>query len=115
VQPFGERRSNGILENIAPLHLLPNRPAHNFKTGMKLETIDLLAPSHIYPATVTKVVGHLLCLHFDGWSREEENCYVWSHAGSPDIYPTGYAELVGNTFESAADEPNPEDVSPCVP
>ena len=47
-------------------------------------------------ATVTKVVGRLLRIHFDGW---ENNYDQWIDCSSPDIYPVGWCEAMKHNLE----------------
>lgn len=42
-------------------------------------------------ATVAKVVGRLLRVHFDGWESEYDQ---WVDCESPDIYPVGWCEIM---------------------
>uniref|UniRef100_A0A8D0H097 Lethal(3)malignant brain tumor-like protein 2 n=1 Tax=Sphenodon punctatus TaxID=8508 RepID=A0A8D0H097_SPHPU len=67
-------------------------PNHGFKTGMKLEAVDLMEPRLICVATVKHVVQRLLSIHFDGWDSEYDQ---WVDCESPDIYPVGWCELTG--------------------
>lgn len=77
----------------APVELFENKvPDHGFKSGMKLEAVDLMEPRLLCVATVTKVVGRLLHVHFDGWENQYDQ---WVDCESPDIYPVGWCELVG--------------------
>jgi len=69
---------------------------HNLKEGMKLEAADLMDPRLICVATIGRVVGSLLKIHFDGWEEEYDQ---WLDASSPDVYPVGYCELVGHKLE----------------
>lgn len=46
--------------------------------------------------TVTKVVGRLLRVHFDGWESSYDQ---WIDCESPDIYPVGWCEMVGYPLE----------------
>jgi hypothetical protein len=65
---------------------------------MKVEAADLMNPRLVCVATISEVVatGRLLKIHFDGW---EDDYDEWMDAGSPDIYPVGWAELVGHKLE----------------
>lgn len=79
-----EAASVDLFENVIP--------DHGFQAGMKLEAVDLMEPRLICVATVTKVVGRLLHVHFDGWENQYDQ---WVDCESPDIYPVGWCELVG--------------------
>ena len=46
--------------------------------------------------TISRVVGRLLKVHFDGW---EDDYDQWMDCESVDIYPVGWAELVGHKLE----------------
>ena len=63
---------------------------------MKLEAVDLMEPRLICVATVAKVVGRLLRIHFDGWESEYDQ---WVDCESPDLYPIGWCETVGYPVE----------------
>uniref|UniRef100_A0A182T321 FCS-type domain-containing protein n=1 Tax=Anopheles maculatus TaxID=74869 RepID=A0A182T321_9DIPT len=67
-----------------------------FKVGMKLESADLMDPRLICVATIARVVGRLLKVHFDGWEDEYDQ---WLDSESPDIYPIGWCVLVGHKLE----------------
>ncbi|RUS85549.1 hypothetical protein EGW08_006692 [Elysia chlorotica] len=71
-------------------------PKHGFRPGMKVEAVDLMEPRLICVATVTKVVGRLLRIHFDGW---ENNYDQWIDCSSPDIYPVGWCEAMRHNLE----------------
>lgn len=59
---------------------------------MKLECADLMDPRLVCVATIAKVVGRLLKVHFDGWEDEYDQ---WLDCESPDMYPVGWCVLVG--------------------
>lgn len=63
---------------------------------MKLESADLMDPRLICVATISRVVGRLLKVHFDGWDDEYDQ---WLDSESPDIYPIGWCVLVGHKLE----------------
>lgn len=67
-------------------------PPNNFVAGMKLECADLMDPRLVCVATIAKVVGRLLKVHFDGWEDEYDQ---WLDCESPDMYPVGWCVLVG--------------------
>lgn len=61
-----------------------------------MEAADLMDPRLVCVATVAKVVGRLLKVHFDGWEEEYDQ---WLDCESPDIYPVGWCQLVGHKLE----------------
>lgn len=63
---------------------------------MKLECADLMDPRLVCVATVSRVVGRLLKIHFDGWENEYDQ---WLDCESPDIYPVGWCVTVGHKLE----------------
>lgn len=71
-------------------------PKHYFKVGMKLECADLMDPRLVCVATISRVVGRLLKVHFDGWGDEYDQ---WLDCESPDMYPVGWCLLVGHKLE----------------
>ncbi|ODN02219.1 Lethal(3)malignant brain tumor-like protein 2, partial [Orchesella cincta] len=81
-----------------------------FTRGCKMEAADLKSSDHFGPATVTKVCGHLLLLHFDGFPRTDEESYQWTSAHCADIYPAGYCEYTNIKLKAKPDRPNPGDM-----
>ncbi|EDW76171.2 uncharacterized protein Dwil_GK14805 [Drosophila willistoni] len=71
-------------------------PNHGFEAGMSLECADLMDPRLVCVATVARVVGRLLKVHFDGWTDEYDQ---WLDCESADIYPVGWCVLVGHKLE----------------
>lgn len=71
-------------------------PITGFRVGMKLECADLMDPRLVCVATIAKVVGRLLKVHFDGWEDEYDQ---WLDCASPDMYPVGWCVLVGHKLE----------------
>ena len=69
---------------------------HDFAKGMKVEAADQMDPKLICVGTISRVVGRLLKVHFDGW---EDDYDQWMDCESVDIYPVGWAELVGHKLE----------------
>lgn len=63
---------------------------------MKIECADLMDPRLVCVATVSRVVGRLLKIHFDGWEEEYDQ---WLDCESPDIYPVGWCVTVGHKLE----------------
>ncbi|XP_071454837.1 MBT domain-containing protein 1-like isoform X2 [Hetaerina americana] len=88
------KESNAI---PAPVSLF-NRdvPVHGFREGMRLEAADLMDPRLVCVGTVSRVVGRLLKVHFDGWEEEYDQ---WLDCESPDVYPVGWCQLVGHRLE----------------
>ncbi|XP_014665004.1 PREDICTED: MBT domain-containing protein 1-like [Priapulus caudatus] len=79
-------------------------PKHGFRVGMKLEVVDLMEPRLICVASIAKVVGRLLKVHFDGWGEEYDQ---WVDCVSPDIYPVGWCQLNSYRIEGPRIEPEP--------
>lgn len=71
-------------------------PLHGFVPGMKIEAADLMDPRLVCIATIAKVVGRLLKIHFDGWEEEFDQ---WLDCESSDIYPVGWCQSVGHKLE----------------
>ena len=85
----------------APVHLFKKDiPNHGFSQGMYLEAVDLMVPRLVCVATVTKVVGRLLRIHFNGW---DETYDQWCDCESPELYPIGWCEMVGYPLEPPKD------------
>ena len=51
---------------------------------MKVECTDLMDPRLVCVGTISRVVGRLLKVHFDGW---EEDYDQWMDCESVDMYP----------------------------
>lgn len=79
--------------------------------GMKLECADLMDPRLVCVATISKVVGRLLKIHFDGWEEEYDQ---WLDCESPDIYPVGWCVTVGHKLEGppSANQPGRTQLMP---
>lgn len=81
----------------APVQLFNREiPQHGFIEGMRLEAADLMDPRLVCVATITRVIGRLLRVHFDGWEDEYDQ---WLDCQSPDIYPVGWCDLVDHKLE----------------
>lgn len=70
---------------------------HGFVAGMKVECTDLMDPRLVCVGTISRVVGRLLRVHFDGWVDFYDQ---WMDCECVDIYPVGWAELVGHSLEA---------------
>lgn len=71
-------------------------PKHDFKVGMMIEAVDLMQSRLVCVATITRIVGRLLRIHFNGW---DESFDQWCDCESPDLFPVGWCELVGYPLE----------------
>lgn len=71
-------------------------PKHGFQEGMHAEAVDLMEPRLICVGRITKVVGRLLRVHFDGW---EESYDQWCDCESPDLFPVGWCQVVDYPLE----------------
>ncbi|GAB0092195.1 Sfmbt [Sergentomyia squamirostris] len=71
-------------------------PNHKFQLGMKIECADLMDPRLVCVATISRVVGRLLKIHFDGWEDEYDQ---WLDCDSPDIFPVGWCVMVKHRLE----------------
>lgn len=67
-----------------------------FQNGMKLEAVNPFTPSQICVATITKIAGRHIWLHFDG--SKQPNHIV--DAESQDIFPVGWCDSVGYPLRS---------------
>ena len=67
-----------------------------FYTILENFTILYLYCRLICVATVAKVVGRLLRVHFDGWESEYDQ---WVDCESPDIYPVGWCDVMAYHIE----------------
>merc|ERR1719330_1841660 len=62
-------------------------------------------PRLVCVSTISRVVGRMLKVHFDGWEDEYDQ---WMDCESVDIYPVGWAELVGHRLEGPRLKLQPE-------
>lgn len=72
-------------------------PNHGFKEGMKIECADLMDPRLVCVATIVKIVGRVVRVHFDGWEDEFDQ---WLDSEGPDMYPVGWCVMVGHKLEA---------------
>lgn len=72
-------------------------PDNGFKEGMKIECADLMDPRLVCVATIVKIVGRVLRIHFDGWEDEFDQ---WLDGDGPDMYPVGWCVMVGHKLEA---------------
>ena len=84
-------------------------PKHGFKEGMHVEAVDLMEPRLICVATITKVVGRLLRVHFAGWDDSYDQ---WCDCESPDLFPVGWCQLVNYPLEPPKEEDGLQNVTP---
>ncbi|XP_014249159.1 polycomb protein Sfmbt isoform X3 [Cimex lectularius] len=77
-------------------------PEHGFTIGQRLECADLMDPRLVCVATVARLVGRLIKVHFDGWEDEYDQ---WLDVQSPDMYPVGWCELVSHKLEEPHSPP----------
>lgn len=77
---------------------------HGIKVGMKLEAVDIMEPHLICAATVSKVVGRLLKISFDGWDEEFDQ---WMDVKSADLFPCGWCEIEKYTLQFPPGIPKP--------
>ena len=98
-------------------------PEHLFKSaatgvgsqmlaGMSVEASDLVDSHLICVATIVRVAGRLVRIHFDGWPDDYDQ---WMDAASPELYPVGWCELAGHRLEAPKAENLDQDaVEPVV-
>ncbi|KAJ8246440.1 hypothetical protein GJAV_G00267820 [Gymnothorax javanicus] len=104
---FDYLREEGSI--AAPVKLFNKEvPNHGFRTGMKLEAVDLMEPRLVCVATVTRIVHRLLRIHFDGWEDEYDQ---WVDCESPDLYPVGWCQLTGYQLQPPAAQ-SPREIPP---
>lgn len=83
-------------------------PNHGFKEGMMIEAVDLMQSRLVCVATITKIVGRLLRIHFNGWDEPFDQ---WCDCESPDLFPLGWCQLVGYPLEPPR---NPDQIEPAT-
>lgn len=87
-------------ENLKKLdNSVYSKTPNPFKVGCKLEAVMITNPSLMRPATVIKLAGRLMRLHFDGVADDDQSAFQWISCESSNIYPVGYAEMVGHKFK----------------
>lgn len=72
-------------------------PDHGFKEGMKIECADLMDPRLVCVATIVRIIGRVVRVHFDGWEDEFDQ---WLDSEGPDMYPVGWCVMVGHKLEA---------------
>ncbi|VDI33845.1 Hypothetical predicted protein [Mytilus galloprovincialis] len=83
--------------SAAPVKLFDKEiPKHGFKPANKVEAVDLMEPRLICVATVSRVVGRLLRIHFDGWEVTYDQ---WVDCETADLYPVGWCEVMNYGLE----------------
>lgn len=75
---------------------------------MKIECADLMDPRLVCVATIVKIVGRVVRVHFDGWEDEFDQ---WLDSEGPDMYPVGWCVMVGHKLE-APKPPTMQKISP---
>ncbi|XP_071502253.1 uncharacterized protein [Diadema antillarum] len=65
---------------------------HDFQHGMKLEAVNPFNANQVCPATVTKIAGRHMWLHFDGSKLPNHIVDV----ESTDIFPVGWCDSSGH-------------------
>ena len=75
----------------APAHLFHREtPSHRIKKNFLLEAADLTEPKLIRVASVARVIGRLLRIHFTGLDDKLDQ---WMDCESPDLYPVGWCAM----------------------
>lgn len=74
-----------------------SRETTEFKTGMRLEAVDLHNPVLVRVASVAETKGRRIKIHYDGWPDEFD---IWVDDCSRNIHPCGWASKVGHPLES---------------
>lgn len=101
---MADTRSTPASESLFCLEV----PKHGFKEGMKIECADLMDPRLVCVATIVKIVGRVVRVHFDGWEDEFDQ---WLDSEGPDMYPVGWCVMVGHKLE-APKPPTVQKISP---
>lgn len=70
-------------------------PRHCFKKNQFLEAVCGFGSNEIRVARITRVVGHLLRVRFEGRPSNYE-CFF--DVSSPDLYPVGWCDGVGHSL-----------------
>ncbi|XP_071126181.1 MBT domain-containing protein 1-like isoform X1 [Mytilus edulis] len=99
--------------SAAPVKLFDKEiPKHGFKPANKVEAVDLMEPRLICVATVSRVVGRLLRIHFDGWEVTYDQ---WVDCETADLYPVGWCEVMNYGLEGPRVKIEPISPVPVVP
>ena len=77
------------------MYFFSQRIKNIFRTGHKLEAVDLEEPFMIRVATVFNVIGRILLLLFDG-----HNKFQYVDYESEDIYPIGWCLRTGHPLST---------------
>ncbi|CAF1067877.1 unnamed protein product, partial [Didymodactylos carnosus] len=90
------KETNSVYAPNDLFRLMKDKTINQFKIGMKIEAVDLMAPHLVCVATIANVFDGLIRVHFDGWDDDYEQ---WIDCESTNIYPIGWCELVGYRLE----------------
>ncbi|CAG7719581.1 unnamed protein product [Allacma fusca] len=82
-------------EEFLNLDAVTPRREHKFRIGDRVEAFEMINSSFLGPTSVQKIAEHLLLLHFDSWPTDVNRNYQWVDAESTEIYPIGYAHMLG--------------------
>jgi len=77
--------------------LLKMIPSHGLETGQYLEAIGVSGTNLLYVCRIVRVVGHLVIIHFEGYPSSEDQFFPIT---SPDLYPMGWADMVGHPLRT---------------
>ena len=65
---------------------------------MKLEVLDILNPQNYCVATVTKIMGHRLCIRYDGFG-DDATSDIWFNFQAEELYPIGWCASHGYSLQ----------------
>ena len=66
-----------------------------FRVGQRLEAIDKNNPEYICVASISRVDGMYVRVHFDGWEKGYD---FWCRPNSPYIHPVGWCQEHGEAL-----------------
>ena len=69
------------------------------KPGMKLEAVDRNNPPSYCVATVVKVMGHRVCIRYDGYGNDDSNDF-WCNFQAEELHPIGWCAQNGYPLQA---------------
>lgn len=79
-----------------PARAFKTKINNSWKTGMKLEALDLHNPRFIRVATIASRTGHFVKIHFDGWDDKYD---YWIDDDCPNLHPINWCSQANHPLQ----------------
>jgi hypothetical protein len=73
-----------------------SRDQTEFRTGQRLEAVDMHNPLLVRVVSIVGVAGRRVRVNYDGWPEEFQ---VWLEDVSPELHPAGWAQRTGHPLQ----------------